>query len=42
MKIDVKENLIERNKNNSYIIEDEINEFLDKDEGKNIKQIQNY
>ena len=37
MKINVEENLIESNKNNSYIIDDEINEFLDKDEGKSIK-----
>ena len=37
MKIDVEENLIEPNKNNSYIIEDEINVFLDKEERKSIK-----
>ena len=37
MKINVEENLIEQNQNNSYIIEDEMNEFLDKDEGINIK-----
>ena len=36
MKINIEENLIEQNQNNSYIIEDEINE-LDKDEGKSIK-----
>ena len=35
MKIDVEEKLIESNQ--SFIIEDEINEFLDKDEGQNIK-----
>ena len=37
MKINVKENLIEPNQNNSFIIDDEINEFLDKAEGKTIK-----
>ena len=36
MKIDVEEKLIEPNQ--SFIIEDEINEFLDKDEGKTIKE----
>ena len=35
MKIDVEEKLIEPNQ--SFIIEDEINEFLDKDEAKSIK-----
>ena len=35
MKINVEEKLIEPNQ--SFIIEDEINEFLDKDEGQNIK-----
>ena len=37
MKIDVEENLIEPSQNDSLIIQDEINEFLEKDEGKNIK-----
>ena len=37
MKIDVEENLIESNERNSFMIEDEINNFLDKDEGRNIK-----
>ena len=37
MKNDVEENLIEVNQRNSFVVEDEINEFLDKDEGKNIK-----
>ena len=35
MKTDAEEKLIEPNQ--SFIIEDEINEFLDKDEGQNIK-----
>ena len=37
MKIDVIENLIDSNQKDSLIIEDEINEFLDKEEGKSIK-----
>ena len=38
MKIDVEENLIETNQANSSMIEEEINEFLEKDEGQNIKE----
>ena len=38
MKIDVEENLIETNKANSSMIEEEIKEFLDKDEGQSIKE----
>ena len=38
MKIDVEENLIEKNQANSSMIEEEINEFLEKDEGQNIKE----
>ena len=37
MKNDVEENLIEVNQRNSFVVEDEINEFLDKEEGKSIK-----
>ena len=37
MKIDVEEDLIETNERNSMIIEDEINNFFDKEEGQNIK-----
>ena len=37
MKIDVKENLIELERRDSVVIDDELNKFLDKDEGQNIK-----
>ena len=37
MKIDVKENLIELDRRDSVVIDDELNKFLDKDEGQNIK-----
>ena len=37
MEIDVKEDLIEVNGRDSEIIEEEINNFLDKEEGQNIK-----
>ena len=37
MKIDAKEDLIEVNERESEIIEEEINNFLDKEEGQNIK-----
>ena len=37
MKIDIKENLIELERRDSVVIDDELNKFLDKDEGQNIK-----
>ena len=37
MKIDVEENLIELDRKDSIIIDDELNKFLDKDEGQSIK-----
>ena len=37
MKIDVEEHLIEPNERNSFMIDDEINNFLNNDEGQNIK-----
>ena len=37
MKIDVEEHLIEPNERNSFMIDDEINNFLKNDEGQNIK-----
>ena len=37
MKIDVEEDLIESNERNSMIVEDELNNFFDKEEGQNIK-----
>ena len=37
MKIDVKENLIELERRDSVVIDDELNKFLDKDKGQNIK-----
>ena len=37
MKIDVEEDLIEHKERNSTLIDEEINEFLDNDEGQNIK-----
>ena len=37
MEIDAKEDLIEVNERDSEIIEEEINNFLDKEEGQNIK-----
>ena len=37
MEIDVEEKLVELDQRNSVVIEDEINEFLDKDEAKSIK-----
>ena len=37
MKIDVDEYLIEPNERNSFMIDDEINNFLKNDEGQNIK-----
>ena len=37
MKIDVEENLLEPNEKNSFMIEDEIIQILDNDEGQNIK-----
>ena len=38
MKKDVEEKLIDQNQRDSNIIEDEINEFMDKDESQNIKE----
>ena len=38
MKKDVEEILIDQNQRDSNIIEDEINEFMDKDESQNIKE----
>ena len=38
MKKNVEEKLIDQNQRDSNIIEDEINEFMDKDESQNIKE----
>ena len=37
MKIDVEENFLDKNQRNTMTIDDEINDFIDKDEGRNIK-----